>query len=429
MSASGADLIDIYRLAQTRDAVYSGARAAWTAAQEKIPQGRAGLLPQASISANTIYNDRTVGFRNSATAANNSQFNSNAITLSISQPLFRRQNTVALEQARTQVEQAEAQFSLAAQELVLRVAQGYFDVLLAQDNVALAQAQKAAISQQLAQAKRNFEVGTATITDTHEAQARYDLTLAQEIATENDLEVRRRTLAQIIAQPAPALTGLSTRLPLKPPEPPQIDTWVDEARRTNLQVRAAEAALQTASQTIERNRAGHYPTLDAVATYQDAGQGAGVSGVPSPGFDTRGKTIGLQLAIPIYQGGLVNSQVREAIANEDRARHDLENARRTAELNARQSYLGVTNGLAQVQALQAALRSSESQLESTRLGQQVGVRTQVDVLNAQQQLFTARRDLAQARYNYVVSLLRLKAAIGQLGEDDLAQLNRWLGAN
>jgi outer membrane protein len=425
--ARGADLLAVYRLAQERDAVYAAARAAYAAAQERIPQGRAGLLPQASVSANTNHNDRTTTFRTNPAVRNDAQFNSNAITVSITQPIFRRQNTVALEQARSQVEQAEAQVAQAGQELALRVAQAYFDVLLAQDNVTLAQAQKAAIGQQLEQAKRNFEVGTATITDTHEAQARYDLTVAQEIAADNELEVRRRSLALIINQPAPPLAPLSTRLALKPPEPTKIDAWVDEARRHNLQVRAAEAALQFASQAIGRSRAAHYPTLDAVATYQDAGQGAGVSGVTSPGFDTRATTIGLQLAIPLYQGGLVNSQVREAIAVEERSRQELENARRTAELNARQGYLGVTSGLAQVQALEAALRSSESQLESTRLGQQVGVRTQVDVLNAQQQLFSARRDLAQARYNYVVSLLRLKLAIGQLGDEDIGAVSGWLG--
>lgn len=429
LHANAADLLDVFRQAQTADAVYSGARAAWAAAQERIPQGRSGLLPQASISANTLYNDRNITFRNPAVAGSSTQFNSNAITLNITQPIFRRQNLIAYEQAHTQVDQAEAQFAQAAQDLILRVAQGYFDVLLAQDNVALAQAQKAAIGQQLEQAKRNFEVGTATITDTHEAQARYDLTVSQEIATQNDLEIRRRGLEQIIGQAAPSLAPLSTRLALKPPEPAQMDNWVDEARRTNLQVRAAESGLQFATQNIERNRSGHYPTLDAIASYQDQAQGAGISGVQSPGFDAKVKAIGLQVTIPIFQGGLVNSQVREAIANEDRARQDLENARRTAEFNVRQAYLGVSSGLAQVQALQAALVSSESQLESTRLGQQVGVRTQVDVLNAQQQLYTARRDLAQARYNYVLSLLKLKAAIGQLTEDDLLNVNRWLGTS
>ncbi len=422
-----ADLLDVFRSAQTADAVYGSARAQWAAAQERIPQGRAGLLPQASIAANTQYNDRSVSARTPGIPESTAQFNSNAITLSITQPLVRLQSVTAYEQARTQVDQAEAQLALAAQDLILRVAQGYFDVLLAADNVALAQAQKTAIGQQLEQAKRNFEVGTATITDTHEAQARYDLTLSQEVAALNDLEVRRRALEVIIAQPAPSLAPLGARLPLQPPEPAQIETWLEEARRANLQVRFAEAGLQFASQSIDRARRGHYPTLDAVASYQDLSQGAGIAGLPTPGFDAKIKAIGLQLAIPIYQGGMVSSQVREALATEDRARQDLEQARRTAELNVRQAYLGVSTGIAQVRALQAALVSTQSQLDSTLLGQQVGVRTQVDVLNAQQQLYTARRDLSQARYNYVLSLLRLKAAIGQLTEDDVMRVNQWLG--
>ena len=434
-TAQAADLVEVFRQAQTADAVYAGARASWAAAQEKIPQGRAGLLPQASVSATTQWNDRSLYLRppsvNPFTGAVNpptfAQFNTNAITLTIAQPIFRRQNSLAYEQAKSQVTQADAQFAQAAQDLIVRVSQAYFDVLLAQDNVALSQAQKAAISQQLEQAKRNFEVGTATITDTHEAQARYDLTVSQEIAARNDLEIKRRTLEQVIGAAAPSLAPLSPKLVLKPPEPAGVDVWVDEARRDNLQVKAAEVGVTFAAQTVERNRAGHLPTLDAVASYSDSTQNQGP--VSTQGFESKTKAIGLQLAIPIYQGGLVNSQVREALANEEKARQDLENARRTAELNARQSYLGVSNGLAQVQALEAALVSSESQLESTRLGQQVGVRTQVDVLNAQQQLYTARRDLAQARYNYVLSLLKLKAAIGQLTDNDVIGVNRWLGGS
>ncbi|HSQ03174.1 MAG TPA: TolC family outer membrane protein, partial [Burkholderiales bacterium] len=311
--AQAADLLSIFRLAQTADAVYAGARASWAAAQEKVPQGRAGLLPQASLTATTQYNDRNLSFRAPVQPLVNSPFNSNAITLSITQPILRRQNALAYEQAKSQVTQADAVFAQAAQDLIVRVSQAYFDVLLAQDNVALANAQKAAISQQLEQAKRNFEVGTATITDTHEAQARYDLTVSQEIAAQNDLEIKRRTLEQIIAVAAPTLAPLNTRLQLKPPEPARVDVWVEEARRENLQVKAAEVGVTFAAQTVERNRAGHLPTLDAVASYSDTAQGAGVQ--TSVGFETKTKAIGLQLAIPIYQGGLVNSQVREALAN------------------------------------------------------------------------------------------------------------------
>ena len=380
--------------------------------------------PLASLSASTQHNDRDIRFRDQTVPSSNVPFNSTRVTLSVTQPIFRMQNIVVYEQALTQVEQADAQLALAAQDLILRVAQAYFDVLLAQDNVAFAEAQKTAIGQQLEQAKRNFEVGTATITDTHEAQARYDLTTAQEIAARNDLELRRRALEQVIARAAPPLAPLGPAFTLKAPEPAVMDTWVGLAQQRNLQVRVAQSALTFATQEIARNRGAHYPTLDAFATL--SGTGAGLRTQGGIGNDTRSAIVGLQLALPIYQGGATNSRVRESIANEERARQDLENARRTAEFTARQAFLGITNGIAQVRALEAALVSTQSQLASTRLGQEVGVRTQVDVLNAQQQLFSARRDLAQSKYNYVLSLLRLEAAIGELTEDDLVAVNQWL---
>jgi len=419
-----ADLIDIYKEARSSDAVYAAARAAWSAGQEKLPQGRAGLLPQLSLSASTQYNDREIRFRSPGTPGSEGQFNSNAVTLSLTQPLFRAQNYMQYEQGKTQVAQADVQFALAAQDLVVRTAQAYFDILLAQDSVAFAGAQKSAIAEQLAQAKRNFEVGTATITDQHDAQARYDLTVAQEIAANNDLEIKRRALEQLIGKPAPVLALLGKQFSLALPEPNRMDDWVQDAARTSLQVQISQAGLTFATQEVTRNRGGHLPTLDAVASYSESGSGSGLQG--GTGTDTTSRVIGLQLNVPIYQGGLTSSRVREALAFEDKARQDLENARRTAELSTRQAFLGVANGAAQVKALQAALVSSQSSLDSTRLGLEVGVRTQVDVLNAQQQLFSTRRDLAQATYNYILSLLKLKAAVGRLAEDDLTQVNAWL---
>lgn len=423
-AATAADLAETYRLARDSDAAYAAARATWAAAQEKLPQGRAGLLPAASLSAFTQYNDREIRFRTPGALDLSSDFNSNAFTLSLTQPLYRRQNWIAFEQAKTQVEQADAQFALAAQDLILRVAQAYFDVLLAQDTVAFAAAQKAAIGEQLAQAKRNFEVGTATITDQHDAQARYDLTVAQEIAAQNDLEIRRRQLSQIIGRATPAIAPLGKSLPLAVPDPDRIERWVEQATISSIQVVINEAALTFARQEVERNRGGHHPTVDAFATYSDSAAGSGPQG--GPGSDSKSRIVGVQLALPLYQGGATASRIREALANEERARQDLENARRSAELAARQGFLGVTSGVAQVNALQAALTSSQSSLDSTRLGLEVGVRTQVDVLNAQQQLFSTRRDLAQARYNYILSLLRLKAAVGTLTEDDIVRVNAWL---
>ena len=422
--AAAADLLDIYRAALASDPVYSAARASWAAAQEKLPQGRAGLLPQASLSASTQHNDRDLNFRDSTQPGSRSQFNSNSASVSITQPIYRQQNFAAYEQGKTQVVLADAQLAAAGQDLILRVAQAYFDVLLARDSVAFAESQKTAIGQQLEQAKRNFEVGNATITDTHEAQARYDLVTAQEIAARNDLEVRNRALEQLIGRAAPGLALLGKRFTLQPPDPSSMESWVEQARSLSLQVRIALENLNFSTLDVRRNRGAHHPTLDAYATVSESSSGSGTQG--GAGTETSSKVVGLQLAIPLYQGGAISSRVREAIANEDRARQDLENARRSAELAARQGYLGVTSGIAQVRALEAALVSNQSSLDSTRLGQEVGVRTQVDVLNAQQQLFSARRDLAQARYNYILSLLRLKAAAGQLGETDLERVNSWL---
>jgi len=422
--ANGADLLEIYRLAQGSDAQYAAARATWSASQERLPQGLSGLLPSASVSASTQNNDRESRPRDPAIGATSGRFNSNALSLSVTQPLYRPQNFAVYEQAKTQVAQADFVLAQAAQDLVLRVAQAYFDVLLAQDTVAFAQAQLTAIGRQLEQAKRNFEVGTATITDTHEAQSRYDITRSVEIAARNDLELRKRQLELLIGRPAPGISPLGKRFDMRTPEPGQVERWVTDAGENNLQVRVSRASLEFASQEVDRNRAGHRPTLDAFATYSDSGTGPSNPAVA--GTENTSRVVGVQLAIPLYQGGLTSSRVREAIANEDKARQDLEGARRNAELATRQAFLGVTSGIAQVRALEAALVSSQSSLDSTLLGQEVGVRTQIDVLNAQQQLSQTRRDLAQAKYNYILALLRLRSASGQLTEQDLAQVNAWL---
>ena len=423
-AAHPADLIDVFRLAQTSDPGYGAARANWAATQERIPQARAGLLPDVSLTASTEYTDRRTRFRDGSVPRTHVDFTSTGITLLVTQPLYRRETTIAYEQAFTQVEQADATLAQAAQDLILRVAQAYFDVLLAQDTVAFAEANRTAIAQQLEQAKRNFEVGVATITDTHEAQARFDLTTAQEIAARNELELRKRALEQVIGRAAPPLAPLGPQFALKTPDPARMEPWVELALRSNLQVRIFQSNVVLATQDIARNRAAHLPTLDARASASENGSGA--SSVGGFSSDVRAATIGLHLTVPIYQGGAVNSRVREAIAQQERARQDLEAARRTAEFNARQAFLGITSGGAQVRALESGVVSTESQLSSTRLGQEVGVRTQVDVLNAQQLLFSARRDLAQAKYSYILSLLRLEAAIGELTEDDLVAVNQWL---
>jgi outer membrane protein len=308
---------------------------------------------------------------------------------------------------------------------MLRVSQAYFDVLLAQDNVALSETQSTAISEQLAQAKRNFEVGTATIVDTLDAQARYDQTVAKAIADKNDLEVKRRALQQLIGMLPESLTPLREPLTLGEPQPNDIEAWVRSSQESSYAIVNARANLEIFSEEVRRQRAGHLPTLDLSGSYvrADNPQSA-IAGVIGP--LSNASTIGLQLSIPIYSGGLIQSRVREALANRDRAQQDLENTQRTIAQSVRTNFLNVTSGIAQVRALEQALASTQSQLDSTILGRDVGVRTSVDVLNAQQAVFQTRRDLQQARYNFLLSNLRLKAAAGLITETDIEEVNRTL---
>jgi len=299
-------------------------------------------------------------------------------------------------------------------------------VLAAQDTLMLVRAQREAISEQLAQAKRNFEVGTATITDTHEAQARYDLSGAQEIAAQNDLESKRRALQLHTGREPGELKPLRDDIRLSPPNPDDMQFWVDLAEKQGYPVQIAEAAAEVAALEAKRNTAAHLPTLDFFATHGQTGASALNDATTSVGRDTTQTVIGLQLAMPLFQGGALTSRDRESAALAMKSKEDLENARRNAVLSARQNYLAVSNGIAQIGALQQALISSQSALDSNKLGYEVGVRINIDVLNAQQQLFLTRRDLALARYNTITNNLRLKAAAGSLREEDVAEVNRAL---
>jgi outer membrane protein len=417
LNAHATDVMQAYREALANDAQYASARAALAAGQEKSVQGRSGLLPNVAVSGAYSRNNL-----DSSNLPSTVDYSGNGYTLSLSQPLFRVANWEQYQEGKLSVAASEAQFAQAQQDLIVRVAQAYFDVLAAQDALASLQAQKVAITEQLASAKRNFEVGTATITDTHEAQARYDLAVAQEIAAQNDLQIKRNALEQITNQPVGDLATLRPGVTLQPPQPATAHTWVQSAEQQNYGVVGQQLALEIARREIKRNRAGHYPTVDLVASRSHSNQGT----VTTIGATTDSTAIGVQWAIPLFSGFAVDSKVREAIALEDKARADLENARRTAAQGARQSFLGVTAGLAQVKALEAAEVSSQSALESNRLGYQVGVRINIDVLNAQQQLYSTRRDLAKARYDTLVNGLRLKSAAGTLKEEDLAQINALL---
>lgn len=422
--AQAVDLIEIYHAAQSQDAVFASARAAQQAGEEKLTQGRSLLMPSVNFNANTTKNDVTTTYAPGtflSQFSGNAQYNSHGYGVSMVQPLFREQNWAAYNQAELQVAISEAQFKLAEQDVILRSAQTYFDVLIAQDTVQLTAAQKSSISQQLEQAKRNFEVGTATITDTYEAQARYDLIVAQELVSASNLEIKRRTLQQLINGDFNELSVLSSSFKLETPDPTDVQKWVSDAQNGNFQVIQAQAAYQLAEREVDRNRGGHLPTVDLVANYSNNNVGGGTFAA-----NTRSTAVGVQLNMPLFQGGAIQSKWREAEANREKAKQDMENARRNVELQTRQAYLGVVSGIAQVQALQQALKSSESLLDASKLGQEVGVRTNLDVLNAQQQLFSTRRDLYQAQYNYLVSQLRLKAAAGNLAEADLNRVNQSL---
>lgn len=427
-----ADLMEIYREALEQDAQYSSARATHQAAQERLPQGRAGLLPTVTFSGvrrrQFIERGASISSGGLSQPAGEFSVDNQSLTVTATQPIYRKENFAIYEQSKIQVAQADSQFVIAAQDLILRVAQAYFDILIAQVNLEVAEVQKKAIGEQLGQAKRNFEVGTATIVDTYEAQARFDLIISTEIAARNDLEVKRRTLQQIIGHmPENLKRPNDTASDLLTLKYPNMQDWINVAEQNNLALKVQQAIVNIAKQDVERAKAGHYPTLDLVAIYSDQkGVGATVTG---RGIDLTSKEIGVQLNVPIFQGFAVQSRVREALANQERTLQDLNNTRRNNVLQVSQQFLNVTNGIAQVKALKQAVTSTQSQVDSTKTGQEVGVRTEVDVLNAQQLLASAQRDLAQARYNFLMSRLRLEAEAGELDEDDVMQINDVLQGN
>ena len=422
LPASAADLLQVYREAQSNDAQFASARAQLAASQERLPQGRAGLLPQI----NGVAGVTRTKMDQSAPIDANRFLNNKNWALQLTQPLFRWDRWETYKQGELAALAGEVTFSQAQLDLITRTSQAYFDVLAAQDNLYLAGAQKRAIAEQLEQAKRNFEVGTATITDTNDAQARYDLAVSTEIAAQNELEVRRATLQQITGRPVDELMGLRPAADIPGPQPADVNLWAQQAEQTNPQVSLARYNLETAQREYNKARAGHLPSVDLVASYgyQDS------SGLIQQQINVASRynsaQIGVQLTIPIYAGGQIQSRARETLALADRAASDLEFARRTAAQNARQTFSGVSNGLAQVRALEAAERSAQTAVESNRLGYEVGVRINIDVLNAEAQLFSTRRDLARARYDTIMNGLRLKAATGSLSEDDLVQINTLL---
>jgi outer membrane protein len=424
LPAFAADLLSVYQDALGYDAQFSASRSALEANRERLPQARSGLLPTIGVGASTTWNENEVTPRTSAGSTSEAKYNSNGWTATLTQPLFRWQNWASYQQGKLSVVAAEAQFRAAEQDLIVRVAQAYFDVLLAQESLATARAQLKAIAEQLAAAKRNFEVGTATITDTHEAQASYDLATAAEIAARNDLMVKNESLRLITGKGPETLKTLRSGTQIGSPQPDDIEQWANNSQTNSPLVIQAQAAFDIADTEIGKQRSGHLPTIDLVATHGRAG--AGYASSIGTGIDSKTTTVGVQLSLPVFAGGAVMSKDREAVALREKARADLENARRQSALGARQAYLGVTSGLSQVKAYEAALASSQASLDSNKLGYEVGVRINIDVLNAQSQLFDTQRKLMKARFDTLIAQLRLKAAAGNLAEEDLRAVNALL---
>ncbi len=423
------NLQQVYQQALTQDPVLASAKSGNRAMQEKLVQGNALYLPTINFNAGTTASQTDIKYIGSSSVFRNGgreTFEGYSYGVNLNQPIYRKQIQAQLAQAKSQVEQSDKQLLLAQQNLILRSSKAYFDVLLAQDKIELIQAQKNAISKQLEQAKANFDVGTATITDFNEAQARFDLVQAQEIAATSDLEVKKRAIQSIIGQMPLKLNAVRADLQPQMPEPVAMDKWVEMSSQTNLMIAIQQQALEIATQEVERQNAGHLPTLDAIASYTDRYANGSANGF---GSDLQDATIGLQLQIPLYQGGAIASRVREAVANKQKAMDDLVAARRQAELDTRQGFLDLVSVVSQIKAYEQALSSSQSQLDSTMLGYEVGVRTSVDVLNAQQQFFTAKRDLLQSRYTYLMNILSLKSAVGLLNDADLDAVNQQLVSN
>jgi outer membrane protein len=424
--ARAENLLDIYKLAQENDATWTAAQANYRANLEKGTQGRSLLLPSVSFNANYSRNylqGTTTNLVTGGKLSGSDQYNITGYALQLTQPLFRMSNMAAYAQGKISVSQADAELAIARQDLILRTGQAYFDVLAAQDALEYTKSEKAAIEGQLNLSQRNFAVGNATVVDVHEARARYDLAAADEVSTENDLQVRREVLATLIGRPAGGLSHLAGKIALPKPDPADPEQWVKAAADQNLNIKVQEYLLAIADEEVSKNRSGHYPTLDLVASHTYLNQGGSVFGIAT---DATTDQIGVQLNVPIYMGGYTSSRVREAVARLEQSRDSLTQTKRQTARQTREAYLAVTSGAVRVQALEQAQVSSQKALESTLIGYESGVRTGVDVLNSQRELYRTKRDLSQARYAWLLSRLRLKAANGTLSEDDLSEINALL---
>lgn len=412
------DLSSVYRQAVESDPQFRAAGAAYQAAQEAKPQAQSLLLPTASASA-SLSETRNDPMK---PAGSVDTYSSKGLSLSLSQPLYHQDYRIQLRQADSEIAKAEAEYKAADQALIARVAEQYFNVLAARDALAFARAEKSAVSRQLEQARKRFNVGLLAITDVHEAQARYDQTVAAEISAVNALDVSREALREIIGKDPGTLDPLQEDIALVSPEPADIDSWIKAGLEQNLSLAAARFGAETAREEIERIRSGHMPTLDLVAGHSYSDTGGGSLG----GRESQDTSLSLQFNLPLYQGGRITSQTRQAQLNFEQAQEGVEQQRRATVRQVRAGYLSVMADISRVKALQQSVVSAQSALEATRAGFEVGTRTIVDVLAGESNLYLAQRDYARARYDYILNTLSLKQAAGQLSASDLDQVSGWL---
>lgn len=418
-SVHALDLSGAVRGALEFDAEFLAARKQAEADATKAGQGLGLLLPSATATAARRQTDLTL----SDPSRGYSNRMANTYSLTLTQPIFRLDSYSAFEQQRSRSKAGEATFAQAKADAIVRVSEAYFAVLLAQDTLASIDAELKAINEQLESAKRNFEVGTATITDQQEAQSRFDLASARRIAALNDLEVKRNALIQLSGKPLPKqLAGLKDPVSLQNPQPLDVGQWVEQARSGNFRVQAAQYAADIARSEVTRVvSADNLPSVDLVARRTKVNPSFSAVGESLGRTET--DVVGLELTLPLFNGGIATNRAREVIALRDKSAFDLENAKRVAEQSARTSFLGVVAGLSQVKAYEAAEKSSRLALESNLLGYEVGIRINIDVLNAQQQLTSTLQNLYKARYDTLINGLKLKASVGALSETDIDEIN------
>jgi protease secretion system outer membrane protein len=418
------DLSQAYQAAFERDATIRGARSAAEVRRERLPQARAQLLPNVSLTANRFKNDleSTSPVLGRDVTSNEEYFSANQ-TLTIRQPLYRKQQWADYRQAEAVVAEANANLQKEVQLLSVRVGGAFFEALLAEDQLQLVQAQKAAYTTQLDAARKRFTAGAGTRTDIDEAQARLDMTVAQELELRQAVDLARRQLQVLIDQPVGRLSTLdAAKLQLIPPDPARLEDWTQRAEDNSPELRSLQAQRDAARQEIEKAKAGHHPTLDAVAQYSRS-QSDNINRINSR-YNT--KAIGLQLSVPLYSGGYVSSQVRQALADLERIEQGLEATRRDLGVRIHREYRGVTEGILKVRALEQAVRSAQQVVVSSRRSFEAGSRTLVDILNAEEQQATALRDLSQARYVYLISRVRLNALAGGENTRVIDEINGWL---